>query len=233
VPATLEILATAFDVSAFRRGSSLSKRHKPVPKWCPNHRNEARYDPPEVRAGRLVRYESGSDLVTAPEVLEDWDRFNQASLSPLRGSCGLLPQFPLALQMAPVVSGEHTHGPGFAVGDRNVSIEVATSRSDCLRRLRPTVWQELEAARTLRDSRKSGGTGGSRLSMSSLAVANRCMGGRPAIEGDRGASGRWLTSRRGLASLRRIHWKGFRWVFVVAQPVESRGGRSEVPVESR
>jgi hypothetical protein len=50
----------------------------------------------------------------------------------------LLAQSLLALQVAPVVSGEQAHGPASPVGDRNISVEVATSRSDCRRR-RPTV----------------------------------------------------------------------------------------------
>jgi hypothetical protein len=99
-----------------------------VPKWCPNHRNEARYDPPEVRAGRLVRYKPGSDLVTAPEVLEDWDRFNQPAYL-------LFAEVAFLLRSCHSVCRWHqwcsanTPWPGFAVGDRNVSVEVATTRS--------------------------------------------------------------------------------------------------------
>src|SRR6266545_413016 len=36
----------------------------------------------------------------------------------------------------------------------------------------------------------------------------------------------------GRARVPAVHWKGFLWIFVVAQPVEPKGGRSEVQAGS-
>jgi hypothetical protein len=84
--------------------------HKSVPKWCPNQRNESRHDPPEVRAGRIVRYEAGA---TSSRRLR-CSRTGIASTSPayllFPEVAVLLPQLTLALQVAPAVSGEHAHG---------------------------------------------------------------------------------------------------------------------------